>query len=338
MYAKNARKFLQKWAICDKILLNFSKRGVFMLVLWIFLSVVAVLGLLSLAVAYVCFFRIFRSPRAQSEDKYALPEGEIYEEYREQMVAWMKNAEKLPHRAVSVRSHDGLCLHGEYYECEKGAPLEILFHGYHGSAFRDLSGGVARCFALGHNALIIDHRGSGKSEGKVTTFGILERRDCLAWVDFAIREWGSDVRIILTGISMGASTVMMAAGEALPGNVIGVLADCGYTSARAIIQKVMRNMKLPARLLYPFARLGARLFGGFDLDETSPVEAMARCKVPVIFFHGDADDFVPHAMSLENYEACTSKKRLVTIGGAGHGLAFPADEQTYLRELRDFFP
>ena len=309
-----------------------------MLYFWIFVSIAACFLVASLATADVCFFRIFRSPRVQSDDKYALPEGEIYEEYREQMVAWMKNAEKLPHRAVSVRSFDGLLLHGEYYECEKGAPLEILFHGYRGSAFRDLSGGIARCFTLGHNALIIDHRGNGQSEGKVTTFGILERRDCLTWVDFAIREWGSDVRIIITGISMGASTVMMAAGEKLPENVIGVLADCGYTSARAIIEKVMRDMKLPAKLLYPFARLGAKLFGRFDLDETSPIEAMARCKVPVIFFHGDADDFVPHAMSLENYEACISKKRLVTIRGAGHGLAFPADEETYLQELRDFFP
>ena len=309
-----------------------------MLYVWIILSIAAFLTLASLALAYVCYFRIFRSPRVQSRDRYEIPEGAIYDEHREKLVGWMKNAEKLAHRAVSARSFDGLLLHGEYYECEKGAPLEILFHGYRGTAFRDLSGGVARCFALGHNALIIDHRGSGASEGKVTTFGIFERRDCLAWMDFAIREWGSDVRIILTGISMGAATVMMAAGEALPRNVIGVLADCGYTSARAIIEKVMRDMKFPAKFIYPFARLGAKLFGGFDPDETSPIEAMGRCKVPVIFFHGDADDFVPYAMSLENYEACTSKKRLVTIRGAGHGLAFPVDEETYLCELRAFFP
>ena len=301
-------------------------------------AIAASVGAATLAVSYICHFRIFRAVKRKSTDPYALPEGNIYEQYRDKLVNWMKNAENLPHRSVSVPSFDGLSLHGEYYECRKGAPLEILFHGYQGSAFRDLSGGVARCFALGHNALIVDQRGSGQSEGTVTTFGILERRDCITWSEFAVREWGNDVRIIITGISMGAATVMMAAGEPLPENVIGVLADCGYTSAKDIIEKVMRDMKLPAKLLYPFVKLGAKLFAGFDPDESSPVEAMKKCKIPVIFFHGDTDDFVPAEMSRRNFEACSSEKKIVIIKGAGHGLAFPADEEAYLQALREFFP
>ena len=137
---------------------------------------------------------------------------------------------------------------------------------------------------------------------------------------------------------MGASTVLMASTYELPENVVGVLADCGYTSAREIIKKVIREMKLPADLLYPFVKLGARIFGHFDLDEHSPIEAMKKCKLPVILLHGDADDFVPYSMSLENFEACTSeKKRMVTIAGAGHGLAFPADKEKYLTALHEFF-
>ena len=96
-------------------------------------------------------------------------------------------------------------------------------------------------------------------------------------------------------------------------------------------------MKLPVGPAYPFVRLGAKLFGGFDLEEDSPEEAMKRCKVPVIFFHGEDDDFVPCDMSRKCHEVCTGKKMLVTIPGAGHGLSYPVDPETYLQALRDFF-
>ena len=136
---------------------------------------------------------------------------------------------------------------------------------------------------------------------------------------------------------MGAATVMMCAGEKLPENVIGVLADCGYTSAKDIIQKVIRERGLPATVLYPFARLGARLFGGFDLEEDAPIRALKHATVPVIFIHGDTDDFVPHTMSLANYDVCTSKKKLLIVEGAGHGLAYPKQPEKYMTALREFF-
>ena len=117
-----------------------------------------------------------------------------------------------------------------------------------------------------------------------------------------------------------------------------MLADCGYTSAEDIIKKVIRqDMKLPPHISYPFVKLGARLWGGFDLDETSPMEGAARCKVPVIFFHGEEDDFVPCDMSRKMFEACSCTKKLVTIPGAGHGLSYPVAPKHYLEELQNFF-
>ena len=297
--------------------------------------------LLALIAAAALFLKIFYAVRKKPKNlaDFPLPEGEVYAPHHEQMIQWIKEIRAMERKSVSVTSFDGLTLHGTYYEFEKGAPTEILFHGYRGSAERDLCGGVHRCFEIGHNALIVDQRSAGKSEGHVITFGARESRDCLAWIDFVIHSIDKDARIILTGISMGAATVMLAASKNLPENVIGVLADCGYTSTRAIIQKVIRDMKLPAKPIYPFVRLGARLFGGFDPDADSPIESMKKCKLPVIFFHGDTDDFVPCYMSEENFAACAAeKKRLSVIHGAGHGLCFVVDPETYFRELRDFFP
>ena len=170
------------------------------------------------------------------------------------------------------------------------------------------------------------------------TFGINESRDCIDWVNFIIKEIDPEARIIITGISMGAATVMMASAEKLPENVVGVLADCGYTSAEDIIKKVIKEMGLPEGLIYPFARLGGMIFGGFDVNLATPVKALEKTKLPVIFFHGDADGFVPCGMSEQNYNACASeKKRLVKIAGAEHGLAYPANRQQYVDEMRAFF-
>ena len=292
-----------------------------------------------LLVCYILFRIIFYVPPRKKIDPETiiLPPGKIYEPFYDQMRAWVHEARNTPHKDVSILSFDGLKLTGKYYEYAPGAPVEIMFHGYRGNAERDLAGGMHRAFRLGHSALIVDQRCAGNSEGNVITFGIFEHRDCLDWIDFAIQYLGSDVRIILTGISMGASTVLISAGRKLPENVIGVLADCGFHSARDVILSVAGSMHIPARLLYTLVKMGARLFGHFDLEDVTPVDAVKNCKLPVIFFHGLDDDYVPSYMSQITYDACAAKKKLVMIPGAGHGLSFPVDPALYIHEMRLFF-
>ena len=289
--------------------------------------------------AYICYRMAFYSPdrKPLADGQVPTPEGEIYDPYRENMEKWVLEARAMDREDVSITSFDGLTLRGWYYEYAPGAPIELMMHGYRGDGERDLSGGVQRCFACGRSALVIDQRGSGRSDGNTITMGILERRDCLAWVDFLVKKFGPDVKIMLTGISMGAATVVMAGGEELPENVVAILADCGYTSPKEIMQKVIREMGLPPKLSFPFVRMGAILFGHFDPVETSPEEAIQKCKVPVIFFHGETDDFVPCDMSRENFEACTGKKMLVTVPNAGHGLSILLDPEGYRAAMKLFF-
>ena len=303
-----------------------------MVLLWILgFLILAVLG-----ISFVCFRMAFYADRKPDTEEFPLPVGPEYEPHRELMKKFIIQTRALPHEAGEITSFDGLKLRGKYYEYAPGAPIELMFHGYRGNAERDLCGGVQRCFALGRNVLIVDQRTSGKSGGKVITFGINESRDCHSWVEFMISHFGPEVQIILTGISMGAATVMIAAGQPLPKNVIGALADCGYTSAEAIIKKVIRQIHLPADLLYPVVKLSAKLSGRFDLEEFSPIDSMKQCTIPIIFAHGEADDFVPCSMSRENYEACTAPKAIFTVPGAGHGLSYPVDEDAYLNALRNF--
>ncbi len=298
---------------------------------------VAALSLLYLAACYVCFRLTFYVSR-RKRPEYDLPPGKVYEPYYDRLRAWIDASRAIPHEDVYITSHDGLRLHGAYYECDPDAPVEILIHGYRGSAERDMAAGVERCFAMGRNALLVNQRAASKSEGRVITFGAREHRDCLAWVDYLVARFGNEKKIILTGISMGAATVMLAAGEPLPENVVCVLADCGYSSAPAIIKKVLKtDLKLPVWLFYPLIRVGGILYGGFDVERISPARAMARATVPVIFIHGDNDLFVPHTMSEECFAACASeKKKLVIIHDAGHALAFPFAPDAYYKALYDF--
>ncbi len=315
-----------------------------MIFLWIGLGLVGFLLLAIGIAAYICYRRMLYSPprRMPGEGEYDIPSGDIYEVFREDMIEWTKMIRAYPYKEYAITSFDGLTLRGKFFECRPGAPIELMFHGYKGNAERDLSGGVERCFKLGHSALLIDHRGSGFSDGHTITFGILEVRDCFDWIDFAVREFGEDARLILTGMSMGAATVMMASqgrnrNGVLPPQVKYILADCGYSSAKEIISKVMGEMGLPPTLLYPCAKVGARLFGHFDLDETSPMEAVVRARVPMVFAHGDADDFVPYDMSARLHAACASAhKKLITIPGAGHGLAYPVGREDYVEALAEF--
>lgn len=306
--------------------------------IWIILAVIILILAIIVGVSYYCFRRLFYSKDRTplKDDEYEIPDGKEYQAIKDDIIAWIKWKRSLPQEDIEIKSHDGLTLRGKYFEYEKGAPVEILFHGYRGNAERDVSGGIERCFKVGRNVILVDHRASGASDGNVITFGIKERLDCLKWIEYAVERFGKDTKIVIGGVSMGAATVMMATAEDLPKNVAYAIADCGYTSPKEIISKVMREMGYPDKIFYPLAKLGAKLFGKFDLDETSPLQAMENAKIPVIFLHGTGDDFVPYNMSERLYECCKAKKSLVLIPNAEHGLAYPRDMDGYVSAVKDF--
>ena len=303
-------------------------------VFWISIGLI----LLILLTSFICFLMTFYVGKRKvlKEGEYDLPPGKEYEPYYDNMKNWIDKMRNFPYEKVEIKSHDGLTLKAKYFENIKGAPIEIMIHGYKGNAERDMNGGIFRAFAVGRNALLIDQRGSGDSEGHVLTFGIKERKDVRLWIDFLIDKFGKDVRIILTGISMGASTALMTTQENIPSNVIGVLADCGFSSQKEIISKTIKEMKLPPKLFYPFVKLGGLIFGRFNIDELTPIDACKNMPGPVIFFHGDNDYFVPCYMSEEMSKVCSNKNKFVIIPNAEHGLAYPSSQDYYISKVKEF--
>lgn len=295
---------------------------------------VVILFLLS---SYICYFLVFKTTAKQKVyEEFKLPMGDVYIKYKDQMLDFMKEARNIPYEKCEIKSFDGLTLRGKYYEYKKGSPIEIMFHGYRGNSERDLAGGIQRCFALKRSALVVDQRGHGNSDGFNIYFGAKEKYDVQSWANFAYRKFGDSVPLLITGISMGASSVLLASELQLPPSVKGVIADCGYSSAKDIIKKIIKQIHLPAFIIYPIIYLGAKIYGKFDLNEADVTKALKNSKIPVKFIHGTTDDFVPYSMSKINYDACSSEKNILLIEGAGHGLSYLVEPQKYLEEVKFF--
>ena len=305
--------------------------------------IVFILGLiliLILGVSYYAYRRAFYHARrcvngkTQSDLTYA-DDSEAFREIAEKLRGWTEDLSRVPYREISICSRDGKRLFGRYYHVRDGAPLQIEFHGYKGDAIRDFCGGDPLARRMGFNTLLVDQRSHGESDGRVITFGVLERYDCLDWVNYAIQHFGNDVKIILTGISMGAATVLMAADLDLPENVVGIIADSAYSSPKEILQKVCKDIGIAPNIIYPFLWLGAFLFGHFRI-RGGAIESVKGARVPILILHGENDGFVPCEMSRRISEACASEVSVETFAGADHCLGYVADPIRYEQAISDF--
>ncbi len=287
-----------------------------------------------LALCGVVFVRCFvRWP--QPHERLELPRQGAYARCWDTLGELIDAMERVPYEEVCIRSYDGVDLYARYYHQQDGAPLQIQMHGYRGS-YQDFCGGFQLARALGHNILLVHQRAHGKSGGRVITFGIRERRDCLSWAQHMADKYPG-IPIILCGVSMGAATVLMATALALPAAVRGVVADCPYTSPAAIIRKVsVENLHLPAWLAMPLVRVSAWLYGGFRLADASACEALAQATLPMLLIHGEADGFVPCAMSRELKQISAAPTTLLTVPGADHGISYMVDTPAYTRAVTAF--
>lgn len=301
----------------------------------IFIILLCILLVVLLGGGYYAYRIAFFSPM-KDRDRIPSTSGHQYDPYREEMARIYHQLNDRTCEFVTIFSHDGLKLSGRYYHVKDGAPLDIGFHGYRSSCLTDFSGGSELSFQLEHNVLLVDERAHGKSEGRSITFGIQERQDVLSWVDYAVERFGEDTKILLYGVSMGAATVLMASDLDLPENVKGIIADCPYSSPEKIIRKVAVQMGISDRLAWPFVKIGAKIYGGFDISETDAARAVKNAKVPILILHGEADGFVPCEMSEEVYLSNTEKVQRYTFPGADHGISYLVDTPRYRQIVTEF--
>ena len=303
-----------------------------MTILIIFLILLSIVLLIA-GYTYRTAFYAPKSKRSSIDDPLEGPQYEVFQEHISRISHIM---EEMPCEPVTITSFDRNKLYGRYYHVNDGAPLEILFHGYRSCAFRDCSGGHALSRKMGFNALVVDQRAHGKSDGTTICFGIKERKDCLCWIRYANNRFGTDTPIILSGLSMGAATVLMASALELPDNVACIIADSPYSAPSAIIEKVCADLHYPVALCRPFIHLGAWFFGGFRLNSCTAKESVRKSTVPILLIHGEDDRLVPCSMSFEIAAASPSPVIVHTFPHAGHGLSYMVDPLRYERIVYEF--
>lgn len=240
---------------------------------------------------------------------------------------------------IEIIAEDGTKLVGHLRTCENPERIIIAMHGWRSSWTHDF--GMPADFWQENNCdvLYAEQRGQNNSGGDYISFGILERYDCLEWINWANEHNENKLPIYLCGVSMGATTVLMASGLGLPDNVKGIIADCGFTSPHAIWKHVAeKNLHIPYEGLRRIvANDMCRKKINHGSRSYSATEALKHCKVPVLFIHGTDDNFVPVEMTYENYKACNSEKRLFVVPGADHGMSYYVDKKGYEKAMSDFF-
>ncbi len=301
---------------------------------WWLLGIILVV--IVFVVSWFCYQLVFYNRNTEENDPMVVPPGEQYAALAEPMRQIIGELVQIPYEPVYITSRDGLKLFGRYYHFKDNGPVQLQFHGYRGNGIREYAGGYGMARDMGYNAIVVDERAHGKSEGHTITFGVKERYDVLDWIEYTRSRFGMDVKIILSGVSMGAATVLMASDLELPENVVAITADCPYSAPGAIIRKVCRDIKIPGWLVYPFIVLGGLVFGHFAIWKSSAVKSVAKTKVPIHLIHGEDDRFVPCYMSWDILKACKGKARLVTIPDAGHGICFLVDRAKYEQVFTDF--
>ncbi len=254
------------------------------------------------------------------------------------MAAGAERLETSPHQTVQIRSYDGQLLVGHWFDCSAPKRVIIAMHGWRSSWSGDFGTIADFWHKNGCSVLYAEQRGQGSSGGAYMGFGMIERYDCLEWVKWVNSHWGQQLPVYLAGISMGATTVLMASELKLPENVKGIMADCGFTSAHDIFKHVAeKNLHLRYDLHGGFADSLCRRKIQMGTKDCSTVIALKNTKIPVLFAHGTDDHFVPVDMTYTNYRACNSPKRLVIVPGADHGMSHYKEPQRYEQEMLSFF-
>lgn len=281
-----------------------------------------------------------REPKTMKKLKTRLMgDGEESDQLKAHCRQLQQRLEETPHEVVEITGYDGTVLVGHLFRAERQERVVVAMHGWRSGWARDF-GPVAEFFRDNNcTVLYAEQRGQGDSGGEYMGFGMIERFDCLEWVKWLNALGFGDTKIYLAGISMGATTVLMTAGfPELPENVAGVVADCGFTSAKAEWKYISEN-----NLRIPYDRRGKHVDSlcrkriELDSDAYTTLDAMKTCRVPILFIHGEADSFVPVEMTLENYEACQSPKRKLIVPGANHGMSYFTDREGYEAAVKAFF-
>lgn len=227
--------------------------------------------------------------------------------------------------------NEGLKLCGFLVRAKKFSnKVAIINHGYFQN-HKDMQVFAQLFLEKGYNVFMPDARAHGESEGNTVGMGWLDRKDLSAWINVMIEVFGKEAKIVLFGVSMGAATCCMTAGEQLPKNVKCVISDCVYDSAYSQFAYVLKKRTFLGEFpVIKIANRFAKWIGKYSLRDASTIKQVAKTKLPILFIHGSKDNFVPAYMSHNLFHTVKPNLREIYISnGADHLLAYKTNPKEY---------
>ena len=279
---------------------------------------------------------LFQKDR-RDNDKTESPLETFYQSEKELSYPLLKSYSE----TVSIKSYDGLNLNAYFavHKKDDGSPAShnhaILMHGFRDSP-KIISPYALHFYEKGFNILVPGQRGHGWSEGNIVDLSAFSPKDVKSWVDY-ICACDSQARILIFGISMGASTVLQATALDLPSNVKACIEDCGFTSVWDEFAWQMKDSyHLPVHPLLDIYSHFIEKKLGIEIKKVSALEAVKKSKIPTLFVHGSDDTYVPFFMLDILYDAAACPKEKFVMEGAPHARSLFTDPISYWDRLDSF--
>jgi pimeloyl-ACP methyl ester carboxylesterase len=235
---------------------------------------------------------------------------------------------------VDFKASDGLSLRGWWVPAPGSERAVVILHGHGGSMDWDIHRAPA-LHAAGFNVLLFDFRAHGRSDGRLATFGYLERLDVQGAVEFLKRRGMR--RIGLLGFSYGGIATMLAA--PICPEVDAVITDGGPARMKIAIIGRCVEANLPRGLAAFLAWLVVNMTSlrlGVNLSRYEALRWVGQIAPrPIFFVHGELDQYCPDFEEL--YAAAKQPKEVWRLPGIGHTKASETYPEEFRRRVIDFF-
>ncbi|TYQ29518.1 alpha/beta hydrolase [Pseudanabaena sp. UWO311] len=244
-----------------------------------------------------------------------------------------------PPEDVHLLAADGVEIAGWFLPSKLNQKAIILVHGMNSSRTVEFDGHFPG-FAAGLNRegftiLMIDLRGHGQSDSARFTFGITERRDVIAAVNWLKSRGYQPKSIGVIGVSMGASTAIGATAE--DSDIGALVTDSAYAEVYPVMQQNWSNVSGLPNIFLPSTMMFGSWLTGYNLTQSKPVNEIGKIAPrPMLIIHSRSDPFTPvnqaYALKSANplsiyWETSATK----------HAESYNTNPQIYIRKVSDFF-
>ncbi len=297
------------------------------------LIVLVVIGLLFLTLAYYILVGhfIFKKSFSRKSKYHRAMRKNLEKDIKEHKIdlCWW---DKQDVEKVCITSGDSLKLVGHFIS-KSSNKTAIIVHGF-GQNYTEMQQFCKLFLDMDFNVLVVENRAHGASEGDCVGFGLRDSKDLLKWIEFVNQKLPNG-KIVLFGLSMGATAVCMASGQNLPKNVVAAISDSAFANGDQQIRSVLKKYSIFGSLIRVHLYSFLKRIHGFDIKEVDAAKAVRSSEIPLLFIHSKTDEFVP----VENvYQLSGSAKHCETfiVDEAEHGRVFAVAGSLYRKKISDF--